>query len=142
MPEQQPQAEGLIKSLMDKVAGEGGQSEKASSFPVTMVIIGILVLIVSVIGIKLAFAKRKAAELASKLRKAEEEKAQAIENEKLAENSNARQTARDEVKALDDEIRELTDQMEARKVKHEETVKELQGITSWDDIEIVDGRGQ
>jgi len=144
MPELQPQAEteSLLKSLMDKVSGGEGESEKASSLPVTLVIIGILVVIVSIIGIKLAFAKRKAAELASKLRKAEEEKAQAVENAKLAENSNARQTSWEEIKALDIEIQELHKQIDARRLAHEETAKELKSITSWDDIKIVDGRRQ
>lgn len=130
------QAEGLINSLMDRIASKEG----GASMPVTLVLVGILVIVVSVMGIRLAFAKRKAAELAVKLSRAEEEKARAQENEKLAENSTARQSAREEVAALNVEIGCLKNKMAIRHHGHEEDVKKLRSITSWDDLVVEDKR--
>jgi len=140
MPDQkQDKPENLLSSLMKQIAGTG-EGKKSSSFPVMMVLVGIVVLVVSIMGIKLALAKRKAAKLAAQIRKSEEEKIQAQENLKLASNTTARQTAREEIAALTKETLGLKARMARRQAAHEESIKELEGITSWDDIEIVDAR--
>jgi len=142
MPEQeQKEQKNLLSGLMKQVAGTE-EGKKPSSFPVMMVLVGIVVLIVSIMGIKLALAKRKAAKLAAQIRKSEEEKVQAQENLELADNATARQTAREEIKALTKESLGLKAKMAKRQLEHEKSVKELQGITSWDDIVVVDGREQ
>lgn len=138
-PEQQ-QAENLIGSLMDRIAGSG---EKASSSgPVTLVLLGLLVLVVSILGIKLAWAKRKAAELAVQVRRAEEEKKRAEENAKLAENSTTRQAAQEEIKALSKDVLGLKARMAKRHSEQKELAEQLKPVTSWDDIVVVDGRDQ
>jgi len=129
--EESPQAEGLLSSLMDKITGTGKDS---SSFPVTLVLVGFMVLVLSVFGIRMAFAKRKAAQLAAKIRKIEEEREQVKEKVKLAENSTARQTAKEEVTALSKEILSLNARMVQRHVEHQKDVEELRSVTSWDDI--------
>jgi len=141
MPDQEEKLEekDLLSGLMKQISGDGEDS-KSASFPVTMVLVGIVVLIVSFIGIKMALAKRKAAELAYKIRKIEEEKAQAEEKVKLGKNSTARLAAKDEVKALQREILGLKAKMAMRAANHTEAVDKLRSITSWDDIEIVDAR--
>ena len=135
----EPQAEGLISSLMGKITGTG-EGNSPSSFPVTLVLVGFMVLVLSIFGIRMALAKRKAAQLAAKIRKIEEEREQAKEKVKLADNSTARQTARDEATALGKEILGLKARMAKRHSEHREEVKELESVTSWDDIVIVDAR--
>jgi septal ring-binding cell division protein DamX len=129
----------LLSGLMDQIAGIG-EGKKPSSFPVMMVLVGIVVLVVSLMGIRMALAKRKAAKLAFKIRKAEEAKAQAEENEKLAENANARAAARSEMKTLQREILSLKAKMVKRTVEHQKEVDQLRAVTSWDDIEVIDAR--
>jgi uncharacterized protein YxeA len=129
----------LLSDLMNQIAGSG-EDGKSPSFPVTMVLIGIMVLVLAVVGIKMAFAKRRAAELAYKIRKAEEEKAQAEEDVKLGENSEARYVANEEVKARQREILNLKAKMALRTAAHKNEVKKLESVTSWDDIEVVDAR--
>jgi len=137
---EESQAGDIVSSLMKRIAGGGEEAAKSSSFPVTLVLVGILVLVISIFGIRMAFAKRKAAELAAKIRKIEEEREQAKEKEKLAENSAARLAARDEVKALGKEILGLKAKMAHRQSAHEKEVEKLRSVTSWDDIVIVDAR--
>ncbi len=135
------QGEKLLSALMGAITGTG-EGQKPSSFPVTMVLIGFVVLVISVFGIRMALAKRRAAQLTAKIRKIEEEKEQAKEKEKLAENSTARQAAREEVSALGKEILKLKARIAKRHVDHEKDVEELKSVTSWDDILIVDRRAQ
>lgn len=137
--EEKSEAEGLLSGLMSKIAGSG-EDKSPSSFPVTLVLVGFMVLVLSVFGIRMALAKRKAAQLAAKVRKIEEEREQARENEKLADNSTARQTAKEEVAALGKEILQLKARMARRHTEHRKDVEELKSVTSWDDIMIVDAR--
>lgn len=142
MPEDKDKSEkNIISDLMNQIAGTG-EDKKSSSFPVTMVLVGILVLVLAVFGIRMAMAKRKAAKLAYKIRKIEEEKERARENEKLAENSTARMTAKEEVKALGKEILQLKANMAMRMSDHKAEVEKLQAVTSWDDIVVVDARDE
>lgn len=127
-----------LRDVTDMVSGK--ESGTRASWIVTLFLIAGLVVGISIIGIKLVLAKRRAAELAAKIRKAEEEKKQAEENIKLANNTTARQAAQEEVKALSKEILGLKAVMAKRETAHKENVKELEGITSWDDFIVVDGR--
>jgi len=139
MPAEEAQVKGLLSSLMDSITGVG-EGQKPSSTPVTLVLVGLVVLLISVFGIRMALAKRKAAQLAAKIRKIEEEKEQAKEKEKLAENSAARQTAKEEVAALGKEVLGLKAKIASRHAEHKKDVEELKSVTSWDDILIVDAR--
>lgn len=127
---------GLLSSFMDRIAS----TDKAVSTPTALILIGFVVLLISIFGIRMALAKRKAAQLAAKVRKIEEEREQAKEKEKLADNSTARQAARDEVAALGKEILQLKAKMARRHTDHKKDVEELKSVTSWDDILIVDAR--
>ena len=140
--DKQPDEKELIGSLMDQIAGkgEGDKKESSSSWPVTMVMLGVLVLVISILGFKLAWAKRKAAELAVKVRRAEEEKTRAEENVKLGENATARQAANEEVKARSLEVLGLKARIAKRHTEQKAMVEQLSPITSWDDINVVDGR--
>lgn len=133
--------ENLLSGLMKQVVGsEGGNSP--SSFPVTMVLIGIVTLIISFMGIKLALAKRKAAQLAVQVRRSEEEKKRIKEEMQLAENSEKRQAAQEEIQELTKEILGLKAQIAKRQAAHLEYVDGLKGVTSWDDIVVVDSRDE
>lgn len=140
MPDQaEGQAEDLISGLMKRVTGDGG-AKGGSSFPVTLILVGILVVVISIMGFQLAFAKRRAAELTVKIRRAEEEKKRAEENVKLGENSTARQVAQEEVQARGKEVLGLKAKLARRHQEHKRALGKLKGITSWDDIVIIDGR--
>lgn len=130
-----------LHDIMDAVTGRAKESEKAS-WPVTLFLLAGLVIAISFLGIKLAMAKRKAAELAIKMRRAEEEKARAEEDAKLKENKDEQKEAWTRVRERSKEILSLKAQMIVRMKKHEQAVKDLQAITSWDDFVVVDDREQ
>lgn len=132
-----PEERSGLQKLMDSVSGSKGE---ASSWPVTVFLLGILVLILAVVGIKMALTKRRAAELARKLREQEESIKVAKENERLAANDEARRDAQEVIKDLEGQITELRDEMDVRKINHEDYVKELQAVSGWDDIVVVDKR--
>lgn len=138
-PEEKPKEENLLSDLMKQIAGDG-EDKKSSSFPVTMVLIGVVVLIVSLMGIKLALAKRQAAKLAVQVRRAEEEKKRVKEKLKLSENSTERQTAQEEIKALGKEVLGLKARIATRQAAHRRHVDDLKGLTSWDDVVVLDSR--
>jgi septal ring factor EnvC (AmiA/AmiB activator) len=138
MPDAQPQTEESgLKKLLDSVSGSKGE---ASSWPVTVFLLSFFVIVLSILGIKLALTKRKAADLARKLREQEELNTVAKENEKLADSAESRADAQAVIKELETEISGLKDEITASKVTHEEYVKELQSVSSWDDIVVVDAR--
>lgn len=139
MPDQNSQEEkpGLQK-LLDQVAGSGGDK---ASWPVAIFLISIFVLLLSILGVKLALTKRAAAETAKKLREELEREKQARENEKLADNAESRREALEIMEEAEVKIAELQNSMDARRAEHEDYVKELQSVTTWDQIVVVDARG-
>jgi hypothetical protein len=137
MPDQDPkpaEKTGLQK-LLDSAAG----TEEKSSLPVAAFFIGIFVLILAILGIKMVLTKRAAAETARKLREQLEAERQAHENAKLADNDAQRKDAEEVIRDAMARVTELQNEMDARRVAHEEHVKELSSITSWDQI-VVDAR--
>ena len=136
-PSKQPDVKSSLQKLLDQVAGTGGDK---ASWPVAVFLIAIFVLILSVLGIKLALTKRAAAETAKKLREQLEAERQARENEKLAVNEEVRKDALEIVKDAEAKVTALQNEMDARRVVHEEYVKELQSISSWDEIIVIDAR--
>jgi hypothetical protein len=127
-----------LQKLMDQVAGVKGDQ---ASWPAAMVLISIFVLVLSVLGIKLALTKRKAAQLASDLRKAQEAQKEAEENAKLAADTAAQQDAQQVIMDSQAKVEAIQSDLDARKIDHDAYVKELQSVTSWDDIVVVDNRG-
>jgi len=136
---QQPKdEESGLKKLLDSVAGSKGE---ASSWPATIFLLSFFVIVLSILGIKLALTKRKAADLARRLREQEEMNVVAKENEKLATSAEERAGTIEVIKEIETEIAGLKDEITASKITHEEYVKELQSVSSWDDIVVVDARG-
>jgi len=139
MTDPQPQdEESGLKKLLDSVAGSKGES---SSWPATVFLLSFFVIILSILGIKLALTKRKAADLARRLREQEELNIVAKENEKLSTSEEERASTQEVIKEIEIEVAGLKDEITASKVTHEEYVKELQAISSWDDIVVIDARG-
>jgi len=141
MPDQadKPDEKSGLQKILDSVSGssEGGSP---SSWPVTVFFLSLFVIILAVLGIKMALTKRAAAETARKLRKQLEDERQARENAKLAENDEARREAQEVIADAVARVAGLKQEMAVRQVAHEEYVKELQSISSWDDIVVVDRR--
>jgi len=129
--------ESELKQLMDKVAGAKGDQ---SSWPATVALLAVFVIVLAVLGIKLALTKRKAAQLASDLRRAQEEKIAAEENAKLAANEMMRKDAEEMIKDAQARAETLNNELDAHKVTHDEYVKQLQSISSWEELVVVDGR--
>ena len=99
-----------------------------------------VVLFISILGIKLALAKRKAVELAIQVRRAEEEKKRVEEAIKLNENSDIRQVIQEEIKTCQKEVLRLKARMAKRQSIQKEIADQLKSITSWDDIIIIENR--
>lgn len=138
MPKDDQEEKKLLTSLMKQISGD--EEGKPSSFPVTMVLLGFVVLVVSLMGIKLALAKRKAAQLAVQVRRAEEEKARIKEQAELGANEEERKKVDEVVRVLSKEVLGLKAKIALRHRDHREYVRELDGITQWDDIVVVDNR--
>jgi uncharacterized protein HemX len=141
MPAQtdKPDEKSGLQKILDSVAGSG-EGGSPSSWPVTLFFLSLFVIILAVLGIKMALTKRAAAETARKLRKQLEDERQAKENAKLADNETARRDAQEVIKDIETQITELKSEMGARQVMHEEYVKELSSISSWDQLVVVDAR--
>ena len=140
MPDQPKSEEidaGLVQSLMDKISGQAGNQ---ASWPVMLLLLALLVIVFSVAGIKLALARRQAADLAAKLRKSEEDAKQAQENAKLAANQLDRETAQTISDAATLQVEALHKSLEEQRQAHEARVKDIKAVTDWDSLVVVDGR--
>lgn len=126
-----------LKKLLDQIAGIGGDE---ASWPVAVFLVSMFILILSILGIKLALAKRKAAQLAAELKQAQEGEKEAKENADLAANEEARKDAEEIIKDAQSKVTTLQNDLVTQKTNHDECVKELQSITSWDSITVVDKR--
>jgi len=120
-----------LQDLMGMLTDQGGSK---ASWPVMLFVLAGIVIIFSVMGIRMAMAKRKAAELASKLRKAEEEKVQAAEAAKMIGNADDRKAAFEAIKVLNKDVLSLKAKMVKRSVDHHALLEDLKSVTSWDDL--------
>jgi len=128
-----------LSNLVDKVVGKG-ESGTQSSLPTTLILIGVAVLIISVMGILLVLSKRKAARLAARVRKLEEEKAQREEDFKLIENEKDRAGARAAIQMAEARIFNLKKELEKLNAAGRARAAELASVTSWADLEVVEKR--
>lgn len=127
-----------IHDLMEMVAGSKGG--KGASLPITIILIGGVVLVLAIMGIQLALAKRKAAKLASKLRLEEEARATAKEEVARADSDAKKEAAKKEAAAADKRIQATSLELLDLQSKHQERLKTLSAVTSWDDITVSDKR--
>ena len=133
-----PEEKSGLQKLLNSVTGTG--AEKAS-WPVAVFLLSLFVIILSFLGVKLALAKRKAAELASQLRLQQEVATVAKEDEKMASNDTERQHARAVIEEVNEVITDLQKELDARKAEHDGYVKELESVAGWEGITVVDSRG-
>lgn len=133
-----PEVKTGLQKLMDQVAGVGGDQ---ASWPAAVFLISIFVIVLSIVGIQLALTKRKAAQLASDLRKAQEAQKEAEENAKLAADAAAQKDAQQVIADAQAKVTALQADLDSRKIDHDSYVKELQSVISWDDVVVVDARG-
>ena len=134
------EAKNLLSGLVDKVTGSEKAQTPQSSLPIALIIAGIAVIGFAILGFLLMQAKRKAAKLASELRKKEEEHTQAAENEKLATNDEERKAAVAKADAIKGEINQLHNQLTALDEANKERRKTVAELASWDDLVVVDKR--
>lgn len=127
--------------LVDRIVGTGGQ-RSGTSFPATLILLGVVVVIFSAMGVTLVLSRRKAARLAAQLKRVEEEKAQAEENFRLDLNKAKRHEHTVEINRLDLHVRDLKVQIEGLEERNRHTVEDIAKITDWKDFVVVDKRGQ
>jgi hypothetical protein len=129
-----------LHDIMDMVTGRAKESEKAS-WPVTLILLAGLVITISILGLRLAMSKRKAAELAVKVRRAEEEKKRVVEAKELEENAHTREALEKKSQDITGKILGIKAQMALRMQKHKEAADGLRSVTSWDEVVVFDARG-
>jgi uncharacterized protein HemX len=134
--EKKPALRGVV------AAATGNQETKQASFPVAVILMGIAILGFAVMGFLLMRAKRKAARLAAELRRKEEEQLQAAEELKLAKNAEARDAAIKKAEKAEAEAVELRKQFDDLKKSNEARKKAISELSDWDDLVIVDKRGE
>jgi flagellar biosynthesis/type III secretory pathway M-ring protein FliF/YscJ len=109
-------------------------------WPVMLGVLGLLVLVICVLGIRFALIRRKYAQLASQLRQSEEARKRAEEQIPLVTNDLEREEAKKKAAELKDQATTLAQELEVNRVKHDELAKVIQTATSWDDLQVVDSR--
>lgn len=137
-----PTDSSLVK-LVETVSGSS-KEEKSSTgvaLPIALILLGLVVVGFAVLGIMLVMARRKAAALAAQVRKLEEDKLQAIEEIKLAENEKARFDSGLKVDELKGQIEKLRSQLDQLQTENKARAETLSKITNWDDLIVVDRRG-
>lgn len=145
-PEEQPVEEtpkgSTLSNLVESIAGSPKEekSSTGTSFPVAIILIGVVVLIVSVLGIMLVLARRKAARLAAQVRKLEEEKLQLKENQLLEENEEKRAKGEAIIKATEEKIAKTEEALEEVNALGRARAESLASVTTWDDLTVVDKR--
>jgi hypothetical protein len=129
-----------LQEMANRAAGSTDGGRAAPSFLPTLLIIGALVVTVAVICIKVLFSRRKVEKLMSEMRRADEAKIQALEDEELAKYEEERIVAREKILVLEREVESLKGQIQERRKGHAELVKELGAVVNWDDLEVIDAR--
>jgi uncharacterized protein HemX len=135
-----PHKAARLRELANKAAGSTDGGRAASSFLPTLLIIAALIVTVVVVCVKILFSRRKVERMMSKMRLADEEKIQALEDEELAECEEARQAAQLKIQAIEEEVEDLKEQIQERRWKHAEFVNELHAVVNWDDLKVIDAR--
>lgn len=146
MPNTQDKAESassghLLLDLVDKASGNV-EGSKGSSLPVFIILISVVVLAFAIMGWVIVQARRKAARLASQLRKKEEELVRITEDCQLREQAEARADAERRAATLQAEIKELKEKLEDSRAAAADQAKMLSQATGWNDLEVVDKRAQ
>lgn len=131
--------EQLLLNLVDKAAGKGGDS-KGASFPVYVVLTGVVCLLFALVGFMAVRAKRRAAQLEYDLRKKDEEQKRLAEQLLLEQNDTKRAEAEDQVTKLTDDIQGLKKELEVVGSAAADRSKALAQAASWDDLVLVDKR--
>ena len=140
MPDEGKEAQSLVSGLLRSI--EGVEDSKGSSLPVAVFLMGLVVLAISYFGWQLVRARRRSAKLARDLRKAQESQRQAAEDHKLANNNAARNVAHKKVKRLEAGITELKKKIGVSNAAQQKQAKALADVTRWDDLVVVDKRGE
>lgn len=145
MPEQKQTKEeeagpvDLLTKLIDKATTAGGEGSQmsSSSTPVYLIIAGIVMLGFSIMGFMLVRARRKAAKLASDLRKAEEDKVRYEEDSKLADNSTYRLEAANRAAMSMIRINSLKKELDELEKDRDKRAQSLKKVTNWDDLIVI-----
>ncbi len=143
MPEEETKPHPLVEFVQAAAERRDESGDQGGSSLVTyLVLIGVAVLGFSIMGWMLVRARRKAALLAARLRLLEEEKIQAEEDAKLADNEERRLIASVRINAATDEIRELKEHLEGLVEENLVRSGTLVAITDWDDLVVIDKRNE
>lgn len=144
-PEPTAETKSALVDLANKIAGSPQEEEKSSSgvaLPIALILLGLVIVGFAVLGIMLVMSRRKAAQLASQVRQLEEGKLKAKEEGQFAINDKEREDAKANIAAMQTKIEGLTAELQSLQVTNKERVDALAKITNWDDLVVVDRRGE
>lgn len=131
--------EQLLLELADKAARRVEDS-KGSSFPVYIILTGLVMFGFAIMGWLAVRARRRSAQLEYELRKKKEEQEQAAERAALVINADMRSSAESRVQVLSSEVRQLQLKIDENRNKAADRAKALAQASSWADLVIVDKR--
>jgi hypothetical protein len=131
--------EQALLALVDKAAGKAEDS-KGSSFPVYLILTGLVMLGFAISGWLAVRARRRSAQLEYELRKKHEEQLEAVERATLIISADMRSSAESKVQVLSSEIRQLQLKITENSSKSADRAVMLAQATSWSDLVIVDKR--
>ena len=125
----------LVAIVQQATTARGESSSGGSSnIVVYVVVIGVVVIGFAIMGWLLVRAKRRAAELAFKLRRKEEEQARVAEDATLAENEDVRNKAQNRVNKLSGEIQGLKEKLVDQRKLQATRAKAVADAASWEDL--------
>lgn len=125
---------GLVKAATERGKKAKGDAPSNSSLAAYLVFLGLAVLGFAVMGFLLVRARRKAAKMELKLRKLEEEHRRAVEDSKLAQTAERRESAYYESRHLYEEVDTLKKEIKRNKGIATERVKAVQEAMSWKEL--------
>jgi uncharacterized protein HemX len=139
----EPGSSKLLNSLLElsnKASGKSEDASSGSSFPVYIILTGLVMLGFAIMGWLAVRAKRQAAQLEYELRKKEEELARSREQVKLDQDAEIRKTAEGKVAGLTSSIQELKEKLQVIEVDAADRARALAKATSWNDLVVTGGR--
>jgi len=139
MPDSDGAHKSNLWSMVDKIVGTG-DGKSGTSLPATLILLGVVVVIFSIMGVTLVLSRRRAARLAAQLRRAEEDKVQAEEQVRLNHNNEQRYAHQAKINGLDLRIRDIKDQIGGLDERNRNTLGDIAKITDWNDFIVVDKR--
>lgn len=130
MEKRKPVTQNLMSQLLTK------NWKPTSALPI-IIFVCILVISVSVLGLRAVLAKRSAAQAMRKLKEVDDARLRALSDAKMAINDESRQLAEKRLEVLDVQLSTIARSLSSGRENHQKYVQSLQSITDWGDVMVV-----